>query len=231
MPTTHSNDLTNIPLFALLDQAAKDHLRQSVRVSNVKKNTIIFERGDAATGFYYVQAGTVKLAVISADGHEKVIEIIQAGMTFGEAVMFINAPFPVFAQTLKPCRLLFIRRESVLHVMRQNPEFSLQMMAGLSRRMHSLVQELEAHCLQNASQRVIGYLLQAIEGQDEIYPVYMLPAAKNIIASRLNLTPETLSRVLRRLQDLEIIRVQGKRIDILDLARLCKLDQCDEGAI
>jgi len=157
--------IQSIPLFSGLNEAQVTYLAQTALLQTVAKGETIFKRGDPAHGFYYLLTGAVKLSALSAEGNEKVIEIIQPGMTFGEAVMFIGVAFPVFAQTLKPVRMLYVPKESVMRLLNQCPDFSLRMLAGLSRRMHGLVQELEAHCLQNASQRVIGYLLRAVDAE------------------------------------------------------------------
>ena len=95
-------------------------------------------------------------------------------------------------------------------------------------RMHSLVQDVESYSLRSSAQRVIGYLLQhcptegngSCAGSIEI----TLPTSKQIIASRLNLTPETLSRIFHDLAEAKLIGVQGKQITINDIKRLREYD-------
>jgi CRP-like cAMP-binding protein len=96
------------------------------------------------------------------------------------------------------------------------------MIAGLSRRLHGLISDLEAYTLQSGTQRVIGYLLNAVpEGAAAGAAVELrLPASKGVIASRLNLTPEHFSRILHELAAAGLIEVDGRSFSILDVEGL-----------
>jgi CRP-like cAMP-binding protein len=216
MPDDLQTTLRRIPLFAGLDDAELAEIAAATHRHRLKRGEILFQKGDPALGFYYLVDGQVKLALLAADGHEKVIELIQPGKTFGEAVMFIERPYPAYAEALRECSLLFVPRAPLLDAVRANPGFALKMLAGLSVRLHGMVREIEELSTRNATQRVIGYLL-AEHGSDDPDTV-PLPASKALIASRLNLTPETFSRVLHDLQQRELIAVDGRTIRLLDRA-------------
>jgi CRP-like cAMP-binding protein len=96
------------------------------------------------------------------------------------------------------------------------------MLAGLSIRMHQLVQDIEMLSLQSCTQRFIGYILQisADDADDADADSITLPASKTTIASLLNLTPETLSRTMTKLQQAGLIEVNGKDIVISNIAKL-----------
>ena len=100
------------------------------------------------------------------------------------------------------------------------------MLAGMSMRLHSLINDVESYSLRSSAQRVIGYLLQhcpqaTSSATGSSNP---LPTSKQIIASRLNLTPETLSRILHELSEAGLITVQGKIIKAHDMRRLREYD-------
>ena len=105
----------------------------------------------------------------------------------------------------------------------RDSRFALRMLAGLSRRLHGLVSDVQAYALQNGVQRVIGYLLrdQAMDDEraDDAVTV-SLPVSKATLASRLSLTPEYFSRVLRELEDAKLIEVDRRDIRIPDVKRL-----------
>ena len=98
----------------------------------------------------------------------------------------------------------------------------------MSIRLHTMVRDVESYALRSSTQRVIGYLLQLADsapcspaqGKAEIE----LPTSKQVIASRLSLTPETLSRIFHELSDVGLISVHGKHIVIHDVARLAEHD-------
>ena len=207
--------LRRIPLFSGLDDAELGDIAAGTHRHRLKRGEILFQKGDPALGFYYLLEGQVKLALLAADGHEKVIELLQPGMTFGEAVMFIERPFPAYAEALRESALLFVPRGPLIEAVRSNPGFALKLLAGLSVRLHGMVREIEELSTRNASQRVIGYLL-ADRGEVETDDAVDLPASKALIASRLNLTPETFSRVLHDLQQRGLITVDGRTIRLLD---------------
>ena len=94
-------------------------------------------------------------------------------------------------------------------------------------RLHELIQDVEAYSLRSGTQRLIGFLIQqvgvgAATGRSVEFD---LPASKNIIASRLNFTPETLSRILHNLMETGLITVKGRQITVHDVEQLCRFDQ------
>ena len=99
----------------------------------------------------------------------------------------------------------------------------------MSMRLHGLVRDVEAYALHNATERVASFLVQSLESDESGGAVSTaantleLSASKQVIASRLNLTPETLSRIFHTLSDSKLIRVDGKLIHVLDVNNLRRL--------
>jgi CRP/FNR family transcriptional regulator, dissimilatory nitrate respiration regulator len=211
--------LRRLPLFSALTTELLAPLLTAVRERDLLRGEILFHRGDPSKGFYIVVSGQIKLAVSSEQGQEKVVEIISPQQSFGEAVMFMERPYPVFAQALLDSRLLFIGREAVSQLLDSEPAFGRAMLAGLSMRLHSLIADVESYALRSSTQRVIGYLLQHLAEHDGAAAV-ALPASKQVIASRLSLTPETFSRILHELTEARLIEVHGRQIMVGDLDRL-----------
>jgi CRP-like cAMP-binding protein len=219
--------LSRLPLFQELgpDQLAK--LETACRERRLSKGSMLFQKGDPAKGFFVVVFGQIKLAFPSAQGNEKVVQIVGPRQSFGEAVMFLDLPCPVFAEALVDSLLLHIGSGPVFELLETDPLFARRMLAGLSMRLHSLVQDVETYSLRSSAQRVVGYLLQhcpqneaECEGSFDI----SLPTSKQVIASRLNLTPETLSRIFHDLAANGLIAVSGKQITINNAKRLREFD-------
>ena len=114
-------------------------------------------------------------------------------------------------------------KRAVLAEIERDHRFALRMLAGLARRLHGLVHDVEAYALHSGLQRVIGFLLrdQALEDCEpgEVRTV-SLPVSKATIASRLSLTPEYFSRVLHELEAHGLIEIDRRDIRILDAQRL-----------
>lgn len=214
--------LAHMPLFEGLPQGQAALLAAHSRGRRLSKGEMLFQKGDVAHGFYLVVYGQVKLAFPSLGGNEKVVDIIGPRQSFGEAVMLAQRPYPVFAQAIIDSLLIHVTKDVVFDLLENDPSFARRMLIGLAMHNHSLVHDIESYSLRSSTQRVIGYLLQhcpndgSCEGRIDI----VLPTSKQITASRLNLTPETLSRILHDLAEAGLIEVQGKRISINNLQRL-----------
>ncbi len=216
--------LANLPLFQQLRDSEIVSLAAGTREIVLSKGQILFQKGTLLDGFYVVVHGQIKLAFSSPQGHEKVVSIVGPGQSFGEAVMFMEKPCPVFTQALADSRLLYIAKQGIFAAIDRDSAFARRMLAGLSMRLHGLIEDVENYSLRSSIQRVIGFLLQ-LAGTPASGPVaFELPASKHIIASRLNLTPETLSRILHGLSEAGLIAVRGRRINISDVASLRRFD-------
>ena len=214
--------LSSLPLFKEVAPVELDRIAVGTTELHVPRGEMLFNKGDPCVGFHLVIYGQVKLAFISPQGSEKVVEIVGPGFSFGEALMFMEKPYIVMAETLADSLLLHVSKQVVFDEIERNPTFARKMLAGLSRRLHGLINDVEAYSLQSGTQRVIGYLLrqdQELAAANAPYSV-MLPTSKAIVASRLNLTPEHFSRILHELADRGLIGIDGREVKILDVSKL-----------
>jgi CRP-like cAMP-binding protein len=212
--------LANLPLFRELGSGDLARLAAGTSEVDAPRGAVLFRRGDPCRGFHVVVYGQIKLALQGAHGAEKVVELMGPGQSFGEAVMFLEKPYVVSAQSLVDSKLLHVSRESVFDEIDRSPRFARRMLAGLSRRLHHLIADLEALTLRSGTQRVIGYLLN--QPADDAAPALRitLPARKGVIASQLNLTQEHFSRILHDLAAGGLIAVEGRTIVVADADRL-----------
>jgi CRP-like cAMP-binding protein len=211
--------LSEFYMFSELQEVQIQQLANGTRLVEMPRGTILFNRGDRANGFYLLLEGQIKLGVISPQGDEKVIGLIQPGQSFGEAVLFLERSFPIHAQATMDTKVLLIAREVIFDILDNDVTVVRRMLAGISARNRQLVNDIESISLQNSTQRLIGYLLQ-ISAESPNPERVQLPANKLTIASMLNITPETLSRVMLRLQNAGLIEVNGKEIVITNVAGL-----------
>ena len=214
--------LSHVPLFNGLAPDEIARVARGTREIHAGKGDILFHKGDSCTGFHLIVYGQIKLAFTSAQGSEKVVEILGQGQTFGEALMFMEKPYIVFAQTLSDSLLLHISKSVIFEELERDPRLCRKMIAGMSMRLHQLITDVESYSMYSGKQRIIGYLLRELPDEDEKAKeaVVTLPTSKGVIASRLNLTQEHFSRILHELSDLGLIVVQGRKIHIPDISRL-----------
>lgn len=212
--------LFHLPLFQALKAEQLQRIADGTSELRLEKGDTLFHKGDPSDGFYVVIFGQIKLTIGSAQGNEKVVEIIGQRQSFGEAMMFLDRSYPVTAVALADSLLLHVKRSDVEHLLSSDPSFARGMLAGLSLRLHSLIKDVESYTMRSSTQRVLGYLLQHCAEDEALTADIALPASKQVVASRLNLTPETFSRILNDLTRAGLIEVQGRTVRIPDLRRL-----------
>ena len=208
--------LASQPLFTDLSPPELERLAQGCALRRFGRGDIVFRVGEPCEEFHVCVTGQVKLFALSAAGAEKVIDIVSAGHSFAEALMFTGAPYIINAQALADTLLLTVKKQAVEGEIALDPRFALRMLAGISRRLHGLVRDVQAYALHSGVQRVIGYLLRDITADSDEPVTVSLPVSKATIASRLSLTPEYFSRVLHELEAAGLVRVDKREIHILD---------------
>jgi CRP/FNR family transcriptional regulator, dissimilatory nitrate respiration regulator len=231
--------LSVLPLFQEMAPDELQRLAAGCRLRRLVRGDSLFRVGEVCDEFHVTVTGQVKLFAISPAGQEKVIELIGPGSSFAEALMFTDRPYIINAQALTDSLVLSVGKAVVVAEIERDSRFAMRMLAGISRRLHGLVRDVQAYSLHSGTQRVIGYLLRDLpETGLEIEaggampcapastpPAGMtvsLPVSKATIASRLSLTPEYFSRVLHELVAEGLIEIDKRDVRIpnpLALAR------------
>jgi CRP-like cAMP-binding protein len=212
--------LSILPLFNDMQPPELQRLADGSNLRRLGRGDSVFHAGQPCEEFHVTVVGQVKLFALSPAGQEKVIELIGPGNSFAEAFMFIGKPYMVNAQALTDTLLLSVGKKAVLEEIALDPRFALRMLAGISRRLHGLVRDVQGYALHSGLQRVIGYLLRDQGEHDSNSITVSLPVSKGTIASRLSLTPEYFSRVLHELEASGLIEIDKREIRIPDTRRL-----------
>jgi CRP-like cAMP-binding protein len=117
------------PLFSGLFPEELERLLAHARRRSLKAHEALFAEGDKADAFYFIVEGSVRLYRLSPQGDEKVIEILMAGQTFGEAVVFLGGHYPVYAAALSDTALVEIPTNDFVRVLKANGEIALRLCA------------------------------------------------------------------------------------------------------
>lgn len=208
-------------LFNGIDETLLTALAQRVRQHTLATGDILFHHGDPAERFYLIGMGQIKLSRISPAGQEKVIEIMYAGNTFAEAVMFMqNRVYPVTAQALADSVVYAIPSQAYRDILAQSTEYCFRLLGDLSMRLHHHLQELDHLAQQNAMHRLIRYLLNQLPASAGNSHALTLTIPKQVLASKLSIKPESFSRLLATLTQEGVITVDKQTIEIHDVQRL-----------
>lgn len=197
---------------------------RGARKINVRRGDVVYGRGEGLSDFYVIGVGYAALSVQGDPDREKVIELRGPGESFGEENMLADRPLSIAATMLTDGVLVSVPREVVLEAVESEPRLARSILADLSRRMFGLLRQIEARSSRCGVERVASFLMQLSDSKVDTTQEVVLPAPKRIIASLLDLTKESFSRVLRELSGRQLIEVHGRTIQILDvlgLARVC----------
>jgi CRP-like cAMP-binding protein len=212
---TFIHQITKIPLFQGLHRKQYDDLAMIAVDQVIPRGRMIFSQGDDASGFYIVISGRVKVFKLSPEGKEQILHILGTGEPIGEAAVFAGEKFPAYAEALEESRILFFPRAAFVDLIGKNPAVALNMLAILSRRLRKLAGLVEDLSLKEVPGRLGAYLLLLSE-QKRAAAEFDLDVSKNQLASLLGTIPETLSRILARMEKERLIKSEGKRITLLD---------------
>ncbi len=194
------------------------------RPLQVSRGELIAPINQRLPGIFAVAYGTVKLAIRHAEGEERVLRLVQAGQTFGESTALLDRPSRYEARALAECRLLVIPPLAVFSLVERDPRAARQVLRTLAAQNFERMSELESSSMRRGAQRLASYLDSLAEPSGENGSCTVrLPATKTVIASRLDMKKETLSRLLRALAEQGLIAVTQRDITILDRGRLAQI--------
>nr|WP_255733211.1 Crp/Fnr family transcriptional regulator [Ruegeria sp. Ofav3-42] len=178
----------------------------------------IFLQEEEAKAVHVVLAGWVKLFRMAPTGAEAVVSVFTRGESFGEAVALRNVPYPVSAEAVSACEVMHIPSPILLSLMREDPEIGVSILASTFTHLHSLVSQLEQLKAQTGAQRVAEFLLNLSDKETGGCEVD-LPYDKMLIAGRLGMKPESLSRAFSRLKAVGV-KINRNHAEIADIETL-----------
>ena len=225
--------LESVPLFSRLGADALMRLLGDSSVRHYPRGTMLFMQGDEADRFFVSFRGWTKLFRQTRNGTESVLHVIGPRESFAEAAIFDSHDFPVSAEVVDDARLLVVPAVSFIAGLRDDADTSLAMMASLSRHNRFLVRTIEQMAVKSSTERLAMFLAGLCQGpavgfgdgadhhcNNECAACELhLPLDKGLIAGRLNMQPETLSRSFAKLRDIGI-RTKGTRVLVEDIKKL-----------
>lgn len=215
------HELSQVYLFVGLNNQQQALLKKSLRLVQLEEGEYLFKHGQHAERFFWLKEGHIKLLRLSFEGVEKVFEVVSPGQTFAEAMMFMpHSTYPVTAQAISNSSVLCFESKVLVDILKESSDTCFRLMFQMSKRLHQWLNEIDNLTLQNATYRLVNYLLyQLPDGHNNAYEFdFHIP--KHVIASRLSIKPETFSRILRGLNKDGLITVKGRTICIHNVDKL-----------
>jgi CRP/FNR family transcriptional regulator, dissimilatory nitrate respiration regulator len=200
-------------LFSQLPERVFEDVCNLAVLKRLPCNSTLMHQGDPAKRFFLLVSGQIKLFRVTGEGQENLVEIIQPGQTFAEALLFSQARcYPVSASAIKDSVLVSIEGTHYRKALEDQPKVCLAILASMSIHLHQRLKDIDNLTLASASRRVINFLLQERNPRDG---QVVLQVSKRLVASKLGIQPETFSRILHRLVDGGLIAMERRQIRIL----------------
>lgn len=217
-------DLSDTVFFSGMSKEQLDFLLQDASCLEIARGEPLDTDDAEKHSLYSLLTGRIKISLTATSGNERIIDIVLPGQVFGESACFLNRNTPVNVQAITASRLVVISGHRLQTAMYEWPALSMAFLELAHARIQSLLEGMYACCLRNAEQRVNDYLMQKAEplATDNMQAVVNLPANKSVVASSLNLSPETFSRQLHDLEKDGTVRVDRHSVHIFDLRDLRK---------
>lgn len=205
-------------LFRQVSRATVETLMGAGNIKLLPKGQTLFRQGDEARHFYVVLDGWMKIFRDTPQGEQAVLGVFGPGETFAEAAAFIAGRYPANAEAVEAARLGVVSQDALRAEIGRDPSLAFDMLGSLARHLHGMIDDMEQLKTRNAEQR-LGMFLFAMCGGTDTPTTVRLPYEKSLIAARLGMKPESLSRSFSRLGAAGV-RTEGNIVTIEDPLRL-----------
>ncbi|MBF0475516.1 MAG: Crp/Fnr family transcriptional regulator [Deltaproteobacteria bacterium] len=214
--------ITAIPLFYNLPADQLNEVTEIALEKYYPKGQSIFMEGDEATGFFVIVEGMVKVFKVSFDGKEQILHILGPAEPFAEVPVFAGLKYPAHAEAIQESYLLYFPRAEFVELIKRQPSLAMNMLAALSLRLRQFAQQVEALSLKEVPGRLAAYLLDLSDEQAQGNRV-SINITKKQLAGLLGTIPETISRILTRMKENNLIELKDREVTILDRPALVSL--------
>lgn len=199
--------------FGDADEEICELISEISHIQSVGKREMLFFEGDEGHHLFFMSSGSIKLFKSNEEGKEAIIRFIEPGDLFAEIILYLKNRYPVNAMAIKPSKLLAIDAAKLFKFIKVHPDMAMKLIGKLASKSQYLVKMVENLTLEDIKGRFLNYLehLSESAGSETI----TLPVPKGELSMLLGVSPETFSRLLKKLVKDGIIDVDGKKIRIL----------------
>ncbi len=212
-----------MPFFAVLPEDELKSLACHCVVKRVARDEMLVAEGDTCDGLFVIQSGAVKLFKMADSGREQILVIERAGSTVGDLPLFDGGNFPASAVALEDSTLLFLPKREFLDLCRHNSAVAFAVIRTLAWRFRYLTSLVEELSLKEVSHRLARFLRdralkQGVRTRRGIE--FPLAETNQEIGAEIGTVRDLVSRNLRRFVDRGILRLELRKVIILDMAEL-----------
>ncbi len=212
--------LQQIPLFSSLNGSELEAIdRVSITKIFPKEKIILLEDEEGDTLFIIIN-GKVKVTTYSESGKEVIFSILNAGDFFGEMSLLDGKPRSATVVSMEDAQIQLIRRTEFYRLLENHPRIALRLLEELASRLRKADERIESLAILDVTGRIAGILLQFAEDRGIINNNEVIIKSRPThqeLANMVGTTRETVTRVLKQLEDKSYIMMAGKDVTILNV--------------
>lgn len=214
--------MRGLPLFEGVGDETLEALTYGALFQWYPRETRLFAEGEIPDFLHVLVEGTAMLAGCDEAGQETVIDIVRPGVCFVPAAVLADRPYLMSGRTLEPSRILMLAAPVLRAQVARDHALALRMMSTLVGQCRGLVREVKNLKLRSTTQRLAAFILSQVDSSPddaEDGVTVELPVSKRVLASRLGMTPEQLSRTFTKLSP-DQLHVTGNTVRVRSVERL-----------
>ncbi len=215
--------LTQAALFDGLTEAQLHTIQQHATLVRVPRRTFFFHQGEAATTFYLLREGQVRLSQINPEGKQVIIHLFGPGDVLAVIVVLSNAPYPLSAEAITDCVAWAWNRETAVHLMEQCPRLAINgmdMVAGRFLELQNRYRELSTERVEQRVARALIRLIHQRNGYQEQKPYPLLSLTRQDLAEMTGTTLYTVSRICSSWEQQGLLEAGREQLHIHKLEEL-----------
>jgi CRP/FNR family cyclic AMP-dependent transcriptional regulator len=211
--------LKSIPIFSSLSEVYLEELSKIMLEKTYRKNQVIFDQGDPGSSLIVIKSGLVKISLVDSNNHEFIIKTFSVHDFFGEMSLLDSGSRSATATAVEDTQALIIFRENFISLIQKTPSMALGMLTELSNRLRTTTENISNLTFFDAYGKVAQCLLDLADKvgkREEEGVAIQLTLSRQELANMSGLSRETFARILKEFQVRGCLKVQGKKITILN---------------
>lgn len=211
--------LKNVPIFSSLSEPHLEELSEIALEKTYRKNQVIFDQGDPGSSLIVIKSGLVKISLVDSNNHEFIIKTFSVNDFFGEMSLLDGGARSATATAVEDTHALIIFRQNFISLIQKTPAMALGMLTELSDRLRVTTENISNLTFFDAYGKVAQCLLSLADKlgtREEDGVTMQLTLSRQELANMSGLSRETFARILKEFQVRGCLKVQGKKIVILN---------------
>ncbi|WP_294210894.1 Crp/Fnr family transcriptional regulator [uncultured Chryseobacterium sp.] len=173
----------------------------------------IFSEGEQPNYYYQIISGEVKLNNYNEDGKEFIQNILTAGQSCGESILFIDKPYPMNAKTITDCKVIRLKKSAFFSLLDDSPKLCMEISNVISQGLYYKFIMMQNISSQNPTTRLKGLMdyLKSFESDKKPYS-FTVPLTRKQMTSITGLCVETAIRTIKAMEKNNILKIQDRKI-------------------